>query len=193
MKIAITGGIGCGKTTVSDFFAQHGFPVFSADKICHQLMTTPQIKSTLLEHFGSTVFIGNEVDRAALAQIVFDNPQELAFLTRIIHAEFSYELDNIFANNNIVFVEVPLLYEKSMADKFDFVIAVWSSPEVCKSRLTHWADGQYEKRSALQISADEKLEMADFAIINNDGLESLNLQLEILYEQLEGISTLDLI
>lgn len=185
MKIAITGGIGCGKTTVSNFFAQHGYPVFSADKICHQLMTTPQIKNRLLEHFGATVFAENEVDRAALARIVFDDSQELEFLTNIIHAELNRELETIFANNSVVFVEVPLLYENAMADKFDLVIAVWSSPEVCKSRLTHWAEGQYEKRSALQILADEKLEMADFAIINNDGLESLNLQLEILYNQLD--------
>ncbi len=180
-NIAITGGIGCGKSTVTEFFKQKGFQVFSADKMCHQLLDTAEVSGLIINRFGADVLDKinkTTIDRKKLAAKVFNNDSNLEFLNSLLHDKVRKQIQLICTTPNVKFVEVPLLYETNMAEMFDQVIAVWSEQHICKQRVLHWNNGEFERRSAKQFNPNKKLEQADIGIINNGSIQLLHWQLE---------------
>ncbi len=172
LDIAITGGVGCGKSTAAGWFIGNGFPVIDADDVCHRALEEPEIKRAVTGRWGNSALgADGRIDRAVLAGTAFENPEELEFLSGLLHRRVREEIAGLRAgkfdgaNRPLArFAEVPLLYETGMEKLFDAVICVWAP----KSRSPHLAP-----RAKHQMDLNEKLERADYALINSGSLERL--------------------
>ena len=125
IKVAITGGIGSGKSTVSKYISDLGYPVFSCDAIYKTIYATEDFQNRLKEAFPACVKNGR-VDKGLLSQTVFSNPSALQRLNALSHPIIMQELFSQMhaVKTDVVFAEVPLLMEENLDEDFDFVIVV---------------------------------------------------------------------
>ena len=124
-KVAITGGIGSGKSTVSKYISDLGYPVFSCDTIYKTIYSTDDFQNQLKAVFPTCLKNGR-VDKDLLSQTVFSNPSALKRLNALSHPAIMAELFSQMrtANADVVFAEVPLLMEENLDEDFDFVVIV---------------------------------------------------------------------
>ena len=188
LVVALTGGIGSGKSTVAQNFAELGALVIDADQLARMAIErgTEGFAEVLLK-FGEDIILNGDIDRKKLAEIVFSDEAARRDLEAIIHprvqamfAEAIADLDH----DDILIYEIPLLVETGAAEKFDFVITVESDIELRKARLLKKGlyISQIEKRIASQASEAAREAIAD-AVIRNDGDEdSLLRKVENLWE-----------
>ena len=188
LVVALTGGIGSGKSTVAQNFAELGALVIDADQLARMAIErgTEGFAEVLLK-FGEDIILNGDIDRKKLAEIVFSDEAARRDLEAIIHprvqamfAEAIADLDH----DDILIYEIPLLVETGAAVKFDFVITVESDLELRKARLLKKGlyISQIEKRIASQASEAAREAIAD-AVIRNDGDEdSLLRKVENLWE-----------
>ncbi len=188
MVVGLTGGIGAGKSTVAQYFAELGALVIDADQLARMAIErgTDGFADVMLR-FGDDVIANGDIDRKKLAEIVFSDPKARKDLEAIIHprvqalfAEAVADLDS----DDILIYEIPLLVETGAAAKFDYIITVESDLEIRKARLLKKGlyISQIEKRIASQASPEAREAIAD-AVIRNDGDEdSLLRQVENLWE-----------
>jgi len=196
MILGVTGSIGAGKSTVREEFSALGWRVFDADGVCHDIYAEPEgsFFSRIVAEWGPDTASsdGRSIDRKKLAEKVFGDRDELAKLTGLLYPEFERRLDAAIAacrrkNESGVF-EIPLLFENGYEKRFDAVLAVWSSPAVRRGRLErqrNYTGSEIEKREKQQLPAFEKLERADFAVVNNGPRELLREQIRRLSEKLK--------
>lgn len=186
--VGLTGGIGSGKSLAAQFFSQLGALVIDADQLARAAIERgSEGFDEVLLRFGDTVLKNGDIDRVALGQIVFENPQAKKDLEEIIHPRIRAEFEEAVASLNpgqIMVYEIPLLFETNAADRFDFIITVESDPEVRKQRLR--ARGMFhsdiEKRMASQATEEERRSIAD-CVLTNDGTEDeLLRQVENIWE-----------
>ena len=186
--VGLTGGIGSGKSLAAQFFSQLGAIVIDADQLARSVIERgSEGFDEVLLRFGDTVLKNGDIDRVALGQIVFENPQAKKDLEEIIHPRIRAEFEEAVASLNpgqIMVYEIPLLVETNAVDRFDFVITVESDPEVRKQRLR--ARGMFhsdiEKRMASQATEEERRAVAD-CVLTNDGTEDdLLRQVENIWE-----------
>ncbi|HEY8705294.1 MAG TPA: dephospho-CoA kinase [Gaiellaceae bacterium] len=178
LAVAITGGIAAGKTEALAAFARRGAAVSSADEIVHRIYREDDsLKSELRERWGEGVFDGDgEVDRAAVAAIVFADRSELDWLESVLHPRVGRAhmqwLDEVASRSDgpaLVVVEVPLLYETGGEARYDKVVAITAAPSVREERR-----GAFVDRESRLIPDEEKLRRADFAYVNDGSLEELD-------------------
>lgn len=192
-KIAVTGAISSGKSTVCQFLKDLGAYVVSADQIVHQLLSPHSLSGQkVIELLGQDVIQQNKLDRQKIAALVFDNPALLIQLEAILHPAVAVELENEYrkAKNagkyRSFIAEVPLLYESGMEDFFDDVIVVSASPAACMQRWI--ASGktpeEYEKRMQRQLSAQTKASYTPYHLTNQGDLDALRTETVKLYQQL---------
>ena len=186
--VGLTGGIGSGKSLAAQFFSQLGALVIDADQLARSAIERgSEGFDEVLLRFGDTILKNGDIDRVALGQIVFENPQAKKDLEEIIHPRIRAEFEEAVASLNpgqIMVYEIPLLVETNAADRFDFVITVESDPEVRKQRLR--ARGMFhsdiEKRMASQATEEERRAVGD-CVLTNDGTEDdLLRQVENIWE-----------
>ena len=172
IAVAITGGIGAGKTEVLAACERHGAAVISSDDIVHRLLAEDEeVRRALLERFGETVLDGaGRLDRASIAKIVFADRDALAWLESLLHPlvvrEYTTWRDHLAARDDppaLCATEVPLLYEVGGEQRFDAVVAVTAPRDLRAAR----ASVPLEARERRLIPDDEKLERADFAYVND--------------------------
>jgi dephospho-CoA kinase len=189
LRIGLTGGIGCGKSTVAGLFSEYGIPVIDADEIVHRL-TKPGTPATLdiLSAFGPGFAAADGgIDRKHLARHVFSNPAERQRLEAILHpqvrAAMQQELHRLTAPYCILVI--PLLIEAGLQDLVDRVLVVDAAEEIQISRVQK-RDGRSEEeiRAILkaQVSRQERLGLADDCINNNGDISSLREQVKALHE-----------
>ena len=194
MILGITGGMGCGKSTASAGFARRGFRRLDTDALLRErVMTAPEVIAAIQAHFGGEVIRPDgAVDRARLAARVFPAPEELRWLEALTHprlfalwrAEFAAEPGAAWA------VEVPLLFEKDLANWFDFTVCVASSAPQQLARLEQrgLTRALAEQRISKQLPLARKIELADFVLWNDGSPEFLETQIDRLIESLAVIS-----
>lgn len=179
VAVAITGGIGAGKSTVLRAFAQHGAAVISSDEIVHQLLRDdPEVKRAVVERFGEEVLgPDGEIDRAKVGQIVFDDRPALAWLEQLLHPRvvarylsWREDLATLPSPPKVCVTEVPLLYEVGGETRFDKVVVVTASPEVRISRRI----GPLREREQRLLPEEEKATRADFVYVNDGTLADLD-------------------
>lgn len=186
--VGLTGGIGSGKSLAAQFFSQLGALVIDADQLARSAIERgSEGFDEVLLRFGDTVLKNGDIDRVALGQIVFENPQAKKDLEEIIHPRIRAEFEEAVASLNpgqIMVYEIPLLVETNAADRFDFIITVESDPEVRKQRLR--ARGMFhsdiEKRMASQATEEERRAIADCVLTNNGTEDELLRQVENIWE-----------
>lgn len=179
VAVAITGGIGAGKSTALRAFAQHGAAVISSDEIVHQLLRDdPEVKRAVVERFGEEVLgPDGEIDRAKVGQIVFDDRPALAWLEQLLHPRvvagylsWREDLATLPSPPKVCVTEVPLLYEVGGETRFDKVVVVTASPEVRISRRI----GPLREREQRLLPEEEKAKRADFVYVNDGTLADLD-------------------
>ncbi len=181
--IAITGGIASGKSAASAWLEKHGNKVIYSDKLGHEALKMPKVEEQLITKFGEEILEDGKISRQKLAKLVFSDPDNLLFLNNLTHPLIRKKMQDIADNSDedILFYEIPLLYENGLADKFDYVINVFSTEDVKIARIKE-RDGLDEEAAKLRIKAQLpdhiKLERADINLLNNGSLEELYRQLE---------------
>lgn len=163
MRIAVTGGIGSGKSTVISFFGARGFKTASADEINAELLADKNYIGKLQKLFPSAVKDGL-VDKAKLKETIFLDNKSLQKINKLAHTEIAKKINKIKGN---LVIEVPLLVESKMWEMFDKIIAVTAPIEVRVKRIIS-RDGISEELAkkiiAAQASDSERNAIADFVI-----------------------------
>jgi dephospho-CoA kinase len=195
-KVAITGGLSSGKSTVCRFLAEEGAYVVSADEIVHSLFSSDQaVRQQVISLLGSDVLLNNQLSRDAIAKKVFSQPETLKSLEQIIHPAVFHEIQTRYENikNNpdydLFVAEVPLLYETESECRFDQVIVVLSDEKLCRERFSmkQRSSQDFTHRMLRQIPPEKKAARADFVILNNGTLEDLKNQVCKLIPKLRSI------
>jgi dephospho-CoA kinase len=179
--LGLTGGIGSGKSEALAACERLGAAVLSSDQVVHELLSTEELRDVLVERWGERVVDGANVDRGAVAEIVFERPEELRWLESVLFPRVAGQivvwrekLERAEDAPAIGVVEVPLLFEAAgIADAFDATVAVVADEEVRRRR----AEGRLHRglagRGARQLSQDEKAARADYVVPNDGSLEEL--------------------
>lgn len=191
LTVGITGGIGSGKSAVTDRLASLGITIVDADVVARVVVEPGQpALQAIAEHFGSEVIqCDGSLDRAALRKIVFEHPDERAWLESVTHPAIREEIQRQLrtADSPYVVLSSPLLLEASQQTFVDVVVVV-DVPESIQLERTMSRDGNsaelVEQIMAAQLSRTERLEAADIIIDNGGNLDALNLQVDALHEQL---------
>lgn len=179
IAVAITGGIGAGKSEALAAFARHGAATISSDEIVHGLLRDdPDVRRALLERFGERVLDGRgQVDRAAIAERVFGDAEALEWLEGLLHPRVVQEYlawrERLAEQERpppLTATEVPLLYEVGGQDRFDAVVVITAPPEVRAAR-SEVALGEREPRL---LPDSVKVAQADFAYVNDGSLDELD-------------------
>ena len=181
-KIAVTGGIGSGKSTVMKIIAGKGYPIFSCDEIYSQLTSDSDFLNILRHSFGDILNSDGTLDRKKLSEIVFNNPAKLAELDKITHPAIYKEMFRMADEaGGICFCEVRLLFESGAESLFDGVIIVMRNEEQRIKSVTA-RDKLPEQDVKKRISNQFDYNSADFAmyyvIHNNGDLSELEWQTE---------------
>jgi len=174
LLVALTGGIGSGKSTATTFFAQCGAVVIEADKLAKEVLATgtPGL-AAVKAHFGSKVLQRDKsLDRAALAQIIFADPVERAVLEGIVHPLVHRLFGERIASlpeDSVVIYEIPLLVEVGKAEDFQLVITVETPLSTRIERLAKRGLSQEEAMSRIseQSSNSERRAVADIVLTNS--------------------------
>ncbi len=193
-KVAITGGLAAGKSSVCQVLHSLGAHVISADAIVHRLLSPDsELHNKVIDLLGSDVVNEQRIDRAKVARIVFCDQVKLRQLEELLHPAVRKEIELDYqklqkTNPPPLFVaEIPLLFETSNEDYFDDVVAVVAPENLCRARFTSTSghtDEEFFARSKAQLPDTFKAEKANFIIINDGTLDVLEKKVTILYETL---------
>jgi len=187
--IAITGSIASGKSIVSKWFEDKGYKVFYADTIGHDVLKNPEILKNLVDEFGIEILKNGKIDRRKLGEIVFNNLEKLKFLNNLLHPRIRADMQKIIdtSNSEILFFEIPLLFENGLERGFDLIINVSSREENQITRLEK-RDGISKEKALKKINTQmpdvEKQKRANVNIFNNKEIKDLILNLEKFYNSL---------
>lgn len=194
VKVAITGGLSCGKSSVCRFFKQLGAHVVSADEVVHQLLSPEtNLGKKIIHLLGPDIISNSKFDRAKIAQRVFHNPELLRSYEHLLHPavqeeiERQYQLVKAVQSTPLFIAEIPLLFETGGDGLFDATIVVVAEQESCKKRFseaTHYEPQEYDRRMARQMSLEEKARKATIVIKNNGTMDDLKAVVTKIYHQL---------
>lgn len=191
MNIGITGSIACGKSTVSDYLIAKGYTIIDADKLGHVALTSNDVKRKLSEKFGDEILENNEISREKLGKLVFGNDDNLKILNSIIHPkikELILKLQEQHKDEDLVFLDIALLYEANFIDLVEKVAVVYVDEDVQLERLmTRNSLSKVEalKRIESQMSPQEKASLGDFVINNSYRKEDTFQQIDEILEKLK--------
>jgi dephospho-CoA kinase len=190
--IGLTGGIGSGKSEALAACKRAGAAVLSSDQVVHDLLGTDEVKSILVARWGEAVLEGGMIDRAAVAQIVFNKPDELGWLEQelfpLVGAEmmaWRADLESYDSAPPAAVVEVPLLFEAGVEGVFDATVAVVADERLRAERAASRDHAAVEERAARQLSQEEKASRADYVLRNDGTLEDLDRAVEELLARIE--------
>jgi dephospho-CoA kinase len=191
--IGLTGGIAAGKSEALRLLGELGAETLSTDAVVHDLLASDEVAELLIERWGDRVTHSDGgLDRGRIAGIVFEEPGELAWLESELHPRVGKRVlewrralpDDL----EVGVVEVPLLFEGTMADAFDATIAVVADDSVREQRAAARGTGQLEGRSTRQLTQDEKAARATFVVRNDGHLDHLEAALRDLFPKLAALS-----
>jgi len=137
-KVAVTGGIGTGKTTVSKLFEKIGIPVFNSDEIAKELMhNDKQLQAEIIKAFGDESYINNELNRAYLSDVVFNDEALLDKINSIVHPYVAKEFNQWLLNqkSDYILYESAIIFENNSEDIFDKIICIIAPEEDVISRV----------------------------------------------------------
>ena len=179
LAVAITGGIGAGKSEALAAFARHGAATVSSDQIVHRLLREDEdVRRALLERFGERILDeAGQVDRSAIADVVFPDRKALDWLEALLHPlvvreylDWREQLGRLPNPPPVCVTEVPLLYEVGGEGRFDKVVVVTAPAELRAQR----SQVEAELREPRLLPEDEKAKRADYVYINDGSLEELD-------------------
>jgi dephospho-CoA kinase len=178
--VGLTGGIAAGKSEALSALERAGAATLSSDAVVHELLTTGEVRDALVERFGDEVAPGGEVDRSAVAEVVFGDPEKREWLEGLLWprvgermAKWREELEHADPRPRAAVVEVPLLFESGMEAVFDRTIAVVADEAVRNERAGTRGHRGVESRTSRQLTQEEKAQRADIVVRNDGTLDDL--------------------
>lgn len=190
IPVGVTGGIGAGKTTVLECFRTLGAETIDADHVVHRLYAPGQAGyQAVVNRWGCDILKADgNVDRGALARIVFADRAERTWLNEVIHPMVRERFLRAAARpgRQLLFCAVPLLFETGWTDLFNASLAVWCAAAIQRQRLANrgWTDEDIDRRLRAQMPMDDKLMRADYGIVNTGSLSMLRSQCECVVDRL---------
>ena len=198
MVIGLTGGIGTGKSTVSQILKDRGFPVIDLDVISHEVIEFPSVVEKIVQNFGREVLDEDEagnctISREKLGKIIFADKEKRLALNSIMHPEIlkvmhKKILECKSEKNKIIFVEVQLLFEVQWEKEFDYILLVAAKRDMQVRRVLERDKRSEEEAWNIinsQMSLDEKREKSDFVIENDGNMDDLNKKVDKFLKNLE--------
>lgn len=191
-KIAITGGIGSGKSTVCNIIKELGYPVYSCDKIYKELLAVPEFINRIADEFGQTAVVGGRLNREALSAIVFGDGEKLKKLNSITHPAIMDMALKKMDSHALSFVEVPLLFENGFQNLFSGVIVVLRGREQRIAAVTS-RDNLLQKDVELRIKNQldyDNFDFSEYYVIHNCGnLSDLRLKITDILKKIESCNS----
>jgi len=189
MRVGLSGGIGCGKSTVVGLFREAGWHTVESDAVVRELLATDVgVQAQLRSRWGEAVFTDGAVDRRAVAARVFGDEAELKWMESLMHplVRESWQAAIKQAPDAHWLVEIPLLFEKRLETLFDLTVCVASPPDVVENRMVArgYTGAEIAQRRERQMPLEEKIKCADYLISNAGSLEFLKRQTTRLIEQI---------
>lgn len=188
----ITGGISSGKSTVVDYLLNKGYIVIDADKISREITSSnSEVISEIKKHFGQDYFTNRILDRKKLANLIFNDECKRLLLNSICHPVIKREIIKEINKYNcdIIFIDVPLLYESGFNDLCDEVIVVYVNRDIQINRLMNRDLISFNyalKKIESQMSLNKKRELAGYVIYNNGTYDLLVNNIEELLEDINN-------
>lgn len=192
MLIGLTGGIGCGKSSAASCFAELGYRMRDTDRIVRErVLTDPAVLAEARDRWGPGVISQDgQLNRAAVAEIVFAKPAERAWWESVVHPRVGrLWRGEVQADPGAEWlIEVPLLFEAGLEKGFDFVVCVGANPATQLARVTArgMTQAQAEQRIASQLPLAKKLNSADLVLWNEGSRGFLSAQVELLAHRLRS-------
>ena len=198
LLVALTGGVGAGKSTVADLLAEHGAVVLDADDLARRAVEpgTPGL-AKLVDDFGPDILdASGALDRAEMARRAFADPDARRRLEAVVHPEvarlFADEVAARREGGDIVVYSVPLLVERQLAGAFDVVVTVSAPLDARVARVTasgRMTEEDARARAGTQVSDAEREAVADHVISNAGDLDDLRAATDRLWEELRARAT----
>jgi dephospho-CoA kinase len=180
VKVGLTGGIGSGKTTVSNFLLEYGIPVYNSDSQGKKLMNTNlELINDIVNIFGESVYNNGVLNTNLLSSIVFSDPEKIKQLNNLVHPKVAEDFNQWVEKNNnqpILIKEAAILIESGAYLNMDKIILVISKKSNRIKRVSKRDNSDFEsieKRINFQLTDDEKIQYADYIIENNSSLDDL--------------------
>ncbi|MEW6001642.1 MAG: dephospho-CoA kinase [Nitrospirota bacterium] len=191
LLVGLTGNIGMGKSTVLQMFKDSGAAILDADSIVESLLTEKKILDKIRELLGGQAFNNDgNIDKGKVANLIFKDDILRLSLEDLLHPlvfeRLKDILDGMKAEDRIVVVEIPLLFERGYECWFDRTITVYTTEEIALNRLEKDGIKRDEAlaRLRVQLSIGEKIKKADFLIDNNGTIEETRTQARAIYQKL---------
>ena len=195
--IGLTGGIASGKSTVGRMLSEQNFPVIDTDKLARKVVEPgkPALKE-LVKTFGTEILKDDKtLDRHRMLEMILIDAGTRRLVENIIHPYVFKRMDQTLqqlaaSGNNIVIVEVPLLFEAGWQDLFDYIVSVIAPEPICIKRLAERKQMSIDKASrwmATQIPQEVKAKKSDYVVHNNAGLDELQIQVNRLSRLLKQL------
>lgn len=186
MLIALTGGIGSGKSTALKIFKELGAETHDTDLIVHNIYEEDtEVHDSLKKRWGSEIFHNKIPDRKKISQLVFNNEENLKWLNQLMHPRVRQKVKDLY-KGTLTVIAVPLLYEVGWEKDFDSTVSVWCSEDKQLTRLLSrgWSEAECKARLNAQMDQNIKLERADFGIINDWSEHFLKRQCQVIFKHL---------
>ena len=197
--VGLTGGIGTGKSTVSQILHQRGLPIISADAYAHKVLKQKDLIEKLLSYFGNDIIAQEDkkksetiIDRKKLGDIIFASPDKKSLLEDILHPIIKTmvnkkrkQLEQL--KTTLAIYDVPLLFEKNMQNEFDHIVLIAADKEIVYERLKKSrfiTKKKFQLIANSQMLQEEKLKLTPFVIWNNGTMEKLEIQCENLLKKI---------
>ena len=202
LRVGLTGGVACGKSTVANMFAKLGAQIVDADAIAHELYRPGEaVYQELINHFGQEIIkVSGDLDRARLASIVFDGGR-VDELNKIVHPAVIKRQEQWMREISekdpyaVAMVEAALIFEAGVKERFDKIIVVTCKPAQKISRFAQrtgmpeaLARADVERRNKAQISDEDKARRADYVIDNSASQDETSHQVQRIYAELQVLS-----
>ena len=181
IRVAITGGIGSGKSTFANYLASKGYVVINADDISKDILASDEsIIKKIIKEFGNDSYKDGKLNKKFIAAQVFSNPAKLNKLNSILHPRVLQKIDTIiekkYKDDKFVFIEAALIYEADIEKKFDYVVLVTTDFNIRLKRSVEsgkFTEEDFIGRNNNQIPQEEKEKRADFIFSNNESKKDL--------------------
>lgn len=190
LTIGLTGGIGCGKTTVAQYFQKLGITVIDADTIAHELVAPKTAAhSEIFRHFGSAILLENgQINRKKLREIIFADAEQRAWLEQLLHPLILQEINHRKKNAHSPYciLMVPLLLEKNIYQDIDRILVIDADENLQIQRVQQRDQLTIEQVKAIlatQLARQDRLKLADDVIENNGNLSKLHKQIDVLHQR----------
>lgn len=191
MILGLTGGIACGKTTISNIFKKIGIKVIDADKVAREVIELPEIVNQIKKNYGDEVFINGKLDRKKLREIIFNDKEKIMKLNSIIHPKvidiFKEEYNKNKFSDEIIVFDIPLLFEVGLEKYCNKTIVVYVNEEIQIKRVMERDNSSRELAKKIidaQMDLFKKVKMADYAIENNSTISELEKKVKNIIESI---------